>query len=53
MEYPLPTRVRWEVDFRGRIGRPKRIARQIQEVAPEFVELKIEGDKGISELSAS
>ena len=52
MEFSLPTRVRWDVDFKGRIGRPKRIARQIREIAPQFVELKIEGDKGIAELSA-
>lgn len=52
MELSLPTRVRWDVDFRGRVGRPKRIARQIREIAPEVVELRIEGDRGISELSA-
>ncbi len=52
MEHILPTRVRWDVDFRGRIGRPKRIARQIREIAPAFVELSIESDKGIGELSA-
>jgi len=44
--------IRWDVDFRGRIGRPKRIARQIREIAPEFVALTFEGDRGISELSA-
>ena len=52
VEFFLPTRIRWDVDFRGRVGRPKRIARQIRGIAPEFVELKIEGDRGISELSA-
>ena len=52
MEYFLPTHVRWDVDFGGRVGRPKRIARQIREIAPQFVELRIEGDKGIDELSA-
>ena len=52
MEFFLPTHVRWDVDFGGRVGRPKRIARQIREIAPEFVELTIEGDKGIDELSA-
>jgi radical SAM protein with 4Fe4S-binding SPASM domain len=43
--------VRWDVDFRGRVGRPKRIARKIREIAPQFVELRIEGDRGIDELS--
>ena len=52
MEFILPTHVRWDVDFRGRVGRPKRIARQIREIAPQYVELRIEGDKGIDELSA-
>lgn len=48
----MPVRVRWDVDFRGRPGRTKRIARQIREIAPLFVELRIEGEKGVSELSA-
>jgi radical SAM protein with 4Fe4S-binding SPASM domain len=52
LEFPLPSRIRWDVDFRGRIGRPKRIARQIREIAPKVVELRFEGDRGISELSA-
>ena len=52
MEFSLPAHVRWDVDFRGRVGRPKRIARQIREIAPQFVELRIEGEKGIDELSA-
>jgi len=52
LEFPLPIRIRWDVDFRGRIGRPKRIARQIREIAPKVVELRFEGDGGISELSA-
>jgi radical SAM protein with 4Fe4S-binding SPASM domain len=51
MEFSFPTRVRWDVDFRGRVGRPKRIARQIRGIAPEVVELTFEGDGGISELS--
>jgi radical SAM protein with 4Fe4S-binding SPASM domain len=51
LEFRLPIHIRWDVDFRGRIGRPKRIARQIREIAPEFVELTFEGDRGISELS--
>src|SRR4030067_975611 len=48
----MPTRVRWDVDFRGRVGRPKRTARQIRGIAPQFVELRIEGERGIAELSA-
>jgi GeoRSP system SPASM domain protein len=48
----LPTRVCWDVDFRGRVGSPKRIARQIREIAPRFVELRIEGDGGIAQLPA-
>lgn len=52
MDHSLPAHIRWDVDFAGRVGRPKRIARQIREIAPEFVELRIEGDRGISELSA-
>lgn len=52
MAFSLPVHVRWDVDFAGRVGRPKRIARQIREIAPEFVELRMEGDRGISELSA-
>ena len=51
MEFSLPTRVRWDVDFRGRMGRPKRIARQIRGIAPQFVDLRIEGERGIDELS--
>ncbi len=48
----MPVRVRWDVDFRGRIGRPKRIARQIRDIAPLFVELRIEGARGMAELPA-
>src|SRR3989304_4571727 len=51
LELSLPTRIRWDVDFRGRMGRPKRIARQIRGIAPQFVELRIEGERGIEELS--
>jgi len=50
--FSLPIHIRWDVDFRDRIGRVKRIAGQIREIAPRFVELKIEGDRGISELSS-
>jgi len=52
LESSMPTRVRWDVDFRGRVGRTKRIARQIREIAPAFVELRIEGDRGIAQLPA-
>jgi Iron-sulfur cluster-binding domain len=52
VEFSLPVHVRWDVDFGGRVGRPKRIARQIREIAPEFIELRFEGDRGISDLSA-
>ncbi len=48
----MPVRVRWDVDFGGRVGRPKRIARQIREISPLLVELRIEGERGLSELSA-
>lgn len=51
MEFSLPVRVRWDVDFGGRVGRPKRIARQIREIAPLLVELRIEGERGMAELS--
>lgn len=52
MNARMPVNVRWGVDFRGRVGRSKRIAREIREIAPEVVELQIEGDRGISELPA-
>ncbi len=52
MEFSMPVRVRWDVDFGGRVGRPKRIARQIREIAPLFVDLRIEGERGMAELSA-
>jgi len=52
LDFSLPTCFRWDVDFKGRVGRPKRIARQIREIAPKVVELRFEGDRGISELSA-
>jgi radical SAM protein with 4Fe4S-binding SPASM domain len=50
VESSKPNRVRWDVDFRGRTGRTKRIARQIREASPGIVELWIEGEKGIAEL---
>lgn len=52
MEYSTPIRIRWDLDFRGRVGRSKRIARRIREAAPLFVELRIEGEAGLSELPA-
>ncbi len=48
----MPIRVRWDVDFGGRVGRPKRIARLIREIAPLRVDLEIEGERGMAELSA-
>ncbi len=48
----MPVRVRWDVDFKGRVGRPKRIARQIREIAPLHVDLRFEGERGLAELSA-
>jgi hypothetical protein len=52
LEFSMPIRVRWDVDFRGRVGRAKRIARRIREASPLFVELRIEGERGLSELPA-
>lgn len=52
MEFAMPIRVRWDVDFRGRVGRAKRIARSIREIAPLVVEARFEGEKAVSELSA-
>ncbi|MGZ8460600.1 MAG: SPASM domain-containing protein [Candidatus Deferrimicrobiaceae bacterium] len=50
MEFSLPIRVRWDVDFRERSGRVKRIARRIAEASPLFVELHICGKKGLRDL---
>ena len=50
MEFSLPVRVRWDVDFRERSGRVKRIARRIAEASPLFVELRISGIRGLKEL---
>lgn len=52
MDFSLPIRIRWDVDFEGRIGRPRRIARHIREIAPQVVELRFGDAGGISELSA-
>lgn len=52
MDTSRPKRVLWDVDFRGRTGRTKRIARHIREASPRVVELRIEGEKGLSELPA-
>jgi radical SAM protein with 4Fe4S-binding SPASM domain len=52
VEFSMPVRVRWDVDFGGRVGRPKRIARQIREIAPLAVDLRIDGERGMAELSA-
>jgi radical SAM protein with 4Fe4S-binding SPASM domain len=51
MEFSLPIRVRWDVDFKERSGRVKRIARKIAEASPLFVEVHISGKRGLSELS--
>ena len=50
VEFSLPIRVRWDVDFRERAGRVKRIARRIAEASPLFVELRISGKRGLKEL---
>lgn len=52
MEFSLPIRVRWDVDFRERSGRAKRIARRIGEASPLFVELHLSGARGLRELPA-
>jgi len=52
MDDSMPICVRWNIDFHGRAGRTKRIARQIREASPGVVELRIEGGKGLSELPA-
>lgn len=52
MEFSMPIRVRWDVDFRGRSERPKRIARAIREAAPLFLELRFDGKRGVAELPA-
>ncbi|MDD5762295.1 MAG: SPASM domain-containing protein [bacterium] len=50
MEFSLPIRIRWDVDFRERAGRVKRIARRIAEASPLFVEVHISGKRGLKEL---
>lgn len=52
MDFSMPVRVRWSVDFRERSGRVKRIARRIAEASPLRVELHISGKKGLSDLPA-
>lgn len=52
MEFSMPMRIRWDVDFRGKVGRVKRIARRIREAAPLFVEIRFKGEKGLSHLPA-
>ena len=52
MEFSVPMRIRWDVDFRGAAGRAKRIARRIREAAPLIVEIRIDGEKGLSLLPA-
>ena len=50
MEFSVPVRIRWDVDFRERSGRVKRIARRIAEASPLFVELHISGERGLKDL---
>jgi len=50
LDTSLPNRIRWEVDFHGRAARVKRIAREVAQARPRFVELVISGEKGVSEL---
>lgn len=50
MEFSFPIRIRWDVDFRERSGRVKRIARRIAEASPLFVEVHVSGKKGLKEL---
>jgi GeoRSP system SPASM domain protein len=50
VEFSLPIRIRWDVDFRGRSGRVKRLARQIAEASPLFVELHVSGSRGLAEF---
>lgn len=52
LEFALPVRVRWDVDFRGVAVRTKRIARCIREAGPLAVELRIEGARGRGALGA-
>lgn len=40
------------MDFRGVVGRTKRIARHIREIGPLSIELKIDGPKGLAQLPA-
>jgi len=50
VDFSVPVRIRWDVDFRERSGRVKRIARRIAEASPLFVELHISGKRGFTEL---
>jgi len=50
VEFSLPVRIRWDVDFLERAGRVKRIARRIAEASPLFVELRVSGERGLREL---
>ncbi len=52
MDYPMPIRVRWDVDFQGKSGRVKRIARQIREASPRSIELRIDGEQGLADFPA-
>lgn len=50
MDFSVPIRIRWDVDFLERSGRVKRIARRIAEASPLFVEVRISGRRGMKEL---
>jgi radical SAM protein with 4Fe4S-binding SPASM domain len=52
LENSRPDHIRWDVDFRGTAGRTKRIARQIREASPTVIDLRIDGEKGVTELPA-
>lgn len=52
MEFSSPMRIRWDVDFRGRAARTKRIAREIREAEPLTVSLRIDGERGLFDLPA-
>jgi radical SAM protein with 4Fe4S-binding SPASM domain len=51
VEFPLPIRVRWDIERGGRIGPAGRIAARILEAEPLFVELNVDGKPGLSALS--
>lgn len=52
MEFALPVRVRWDIDYRGVAVRTKRVARSIREAGPLALELRIHGPTGRNALGA-